>query len=122
YKYPYEQEAFFRAKQSVTELKRQRELKDEFSGDHLLRRMKRPIIKRPRFMQEKKTLSASEIGTAMHTVMQHIPLTKALNEEEIAEVVESLIERELLTKDEADVIDFKAIEAFFETSMGEMLL
>lgn len=122
YQYPFEQEAFFRAKQSVTELKRQRELKDEFSGDHLLRSMKRPIIKRPRFMQEKKTLSASEIGTAMHTVMQHIPLTKALDESEIEEVVESMVERELLTKDEAEVVDVKAIAAFFETSMGEKLL
>ncbi len=122
YQYPNQKAAFHRAKQSVTELKRQRELKDEFSGDTLLSSFKKPIVNRPRFMQENKTLSATEIGSAMHTVMQHLPFEKALTEPEIEAYVEQMVDKELLSKEEAAVIDLQAIAAFYHTEMGQKLL
>lgn len=122
YTYFYQDAAFHRAKQTVTELKRQREVKDEYSEDQLVRPFQRPIIRRPRFIQEKKTLSAAERGSAMHTVMQHIPLSRKHTEAEIKAFVEKLVDREFLTKEEAISIDISAILAFFDTSVGKLML
>ncbi|MDV2686943.1 hypothetical protein RYX56_21570, partial [Alkalihalophilus lindianensis] len=71
-----------RSKQSVSEMKRQREMADEQSGTDFIRRFHKPILKRPKFMQE-VAMNPAERGTAMHMVMQHIDLTKAVNEESI---------------------------------------
>ncbi|SFA81936.1 DNA helicase/exodeoxyribonuclease V, subunit A [Lentibacillus halodurans] len=122
YVYPFQQAAHSRAKQTVTEIKRQREIKDEYSGDQLVQKFQPPIVKRPAFMQQQQTITAAERGTAMHTVMQHIPLTKAMQSEAIAEFVESLVEREILTKQEAEVIDLLAIEQFYKTAIGRLVM
>ncbi|QKY68533.1 helicase-exonuclease AddAB subunit AddA [Lentibacillus sp. CBA3610] len=122
YSYPYQEAARSRAKQTVTEIKRQREIKDEYSGDQFVQTFQPPIVKRPAFMQKQQTISAAERGTAMHTVMQHIPLAKPLLREEIAEFVESLVERELLTRQGADVIDLTAVEAFYKTAVGQSVM
>ncbi|WP_042149097.1 helicase-exonuclease AddAB subunit AddA [Paucisalibacillus sp. EB02] len=122
YKYPYVEAAHSRAKQSVTEIKRQREIKDEYSATQLVQPFKTPIVKKPVFMQKEKTLSAAEKGTAMHTVMQHIPFRRKMEREEILEFVESLVEREILRRQEADSVDIKAVEKFFDTEIAlEML-
>src|SRR5699024_508053 len=78
YHYPYEVATHTRAKQSVTEIKRQQELKDVYSDERFVHKQNKPLTKRPQFMQTKKELSPSEIGTAMHTVMQHIPFNKKM--------------------------------------------
>ncbi|GGJ92045.1 ATP-dependent helicase/nuclease subunit A [Lentibacillus kapialis] len=122
YTYPYEQAAHYRAKQTVTEIKRQRELKDEYSSDQLVQKFQAPIVKRPVFMQKDQTITAAERGTAMHTVMQHIPLGKSMQPDEIVAFVESLVQREMLTDKEAEAIDIQAVAAFFETYIGQLVM
>lgn len=122
YTYPYHEAATSRAKQTVTEIKRQREIKDEYSGDQLMQTFHAPIVRRPAFMQKQQAITAAERGTAMHTVMQHIPITKQMNGTEIEEFVESLVEREILTKQEAEVIDIHAIEQFFTTPIAQYMI
>ncbi|QHE51381.1 helicase-exonuclease AddAB subunit AddA [Pontibacillus sp. HMF3514] len=122
FQYPHQKAIHHRAKQSVTELKRQREVKDEYSAESLMQPFKQPIVSRPRFMQKSQELSATEKGSAMHTVMQHLPFEKVLSVQEIENEVEVLVEREFLTRDEAAVIDFDAIAAFYESEMGQRLI
>jgi len=120
--YPYQQAASYRAKQTVTEIKRQKEVKDAYSDTQLVQSFQAPIIKRPAFMQKEKSLSRAEIGTAMHTVMQHIPFTKEWKAEEVAEVVQAIVEKEILTQEQADVIDLGAIAHFFQTAIGKRVI
>ncbi|SDJ87917.1 helicase-exonuclease AddAB subunit AddA [Sediminibacillus albus] len=122
YTYPFTNASHYRAKQTVTELKRQREVKDEYSSDQLVQRHKAPIVRRPRFMQKEKQLTAAERGSAMHTVMQHLPLDKKWTSSELSEYVQGLVTKEILTQEEADVINLAAIERFFETEMGTLLV
>ncbi len=58
----------------------------------------------------------------MHTVMQHIPLKQPLQPEQITEFVESLVEGEFLTRQEADAIDGHAISEFFTTAIGQKVI
>ncbi|MFC7063558.1 helicase-exonuclease AddAB subunit AddA [Halobacillus seohaensis] len=121
FSYPYQQAATSRAKQTVTEIKRQREVADEYSSDQLLTPHRAPLTTRPRFMQEKQGLSSGEIGTAMHTVMQHIPFDQERTPEEVEEFVEHLVHKEVIRREEADEINHHAISEFFRTPIGRIL-
>ena len=122
FQYPFAEAAHSRAKQSVTEIKRQRELKDDYSANQLVQSFQAPIVKRPNFMQKEKTITAAEKGTAMHTVMQHLPLTKQLESTEIVEQLEALVDKEVITSQEADIIDISAIEQFFTTDIATWMM
>lgn len=122
YQYPFSEAAQVRAKQTVTEIKRQREVKDEYSGEEFVRGFRSPIAKRPNFMQKEKKITSAERGTAMHTVMQHLPMNEQLGELEIAEHVEELAEREILTRQEADIIDFTAIAQFYQSAVAKRIM
>nr|WP_246326859.1 helicase-exonuclease AddAB subunit AddA [Anoxybacillus calidus] len=110
-----------RAKQSVSELKRQREIFGENADNALLRPFSAPIAKRPLFMQEKK-LTAAEKGTAMHMVMQHVELTKPITEETVREQIAKMVNEELLTYEQAESVDVRSVVAFFATDIGKRLL
>ncbi|WP_079709133.1 helicase-exonuclease AddAB subunit AddA [Paraliobacillus ryukyuensis] len=120
--YPNQQAASYRAKQTVTELKRQQEVIDTYSDNQLIRAFQPPIMKRPAFMQKEKRLTAAEIGTAMHTVMQQLPFTKKWQVPEINEAVQEMVEKEMLTQNQADTIDPQAIAGFFETDIADQIL
>ncbi|HLR79362.1 MAG TPA: helicase-exonuclease AddAB subunit AddA [Bacillota bacterium] len=122
YRYPYEEATKTRAKQTVTEIKRQQETKDEYSSTQLVQPFRSPIMKRPAFMQKEKTISAADRGTAMHTVMQHIPFTHKITYPEIEEFLEQLVDQEILRRDEANIIDIDAIENFFATDIAEYMI
>lgn len=110
-----------RSKQTVSEVKRQRELFGEDSGTELIMQVRKPIVSRPRFMQE-KSLTPAERGTAMHTVMQHIPLDMEMNELSVAQFIESMVQNELLIEEQKNAIDPGLIVAFFATDIGSRLL
>ncbi|UOY92084.1 helicase-exonuclease AddAB subunit AddA [Ectobacillus sp. JY-23] len=107
----------YRAKQSVSDLKRQYE-SNEDSDEVLLSAPRSSIEKRPRFM-EKKGLTGAERGTAMHTVMQHVNLHAEITKERVAEQLASMVNRELLTEEQAESVDPEEIVMFFRTNLGQ---
>lgn len=122
YHYAYEEASKSRAKQSVTEIKRQRELKDEYSANQLVESFQAPIVNRPSFMQKEQLISAAERGTVMHTLMQHLPLTKRLKRMDIEQYVEEFIAREIITTEESEVINIETIERFYETEIAQTMI
>ncbi|MFC3040656.1 helicase-exonuclease AddAB subunit AddA [Virgibacillus xinjiangensis] len=118
YQYPFREAASSRAKQTVTEVKRQREIADEYSSTQLVQEFRPPIVKRPNFMQKEKTLTSAEKGTAMHTVMQHLPMDRVLTAMEIQEYAERLADKEIMTREEADIIHAEAIEEFYHSDIA----
>lgn len=107
WQYPYQKAARIPAKVSVTELKRQFEL------DY-----RQPLMKKPLFLQEKKGLSAPEIGTALHFVMQHLDFS----DQDIEGQIELMEEKDLLTKQQSQSIDIDKIRRFLNSSLGKRLL
>ncbi|WP_445486601.1 helicase-exonuclease AddAB subunit AddA [Niallia sp. 03133] len=121
WKYSHIDSTVFRSKQSVSELKRQGERIEEESGTELLKKWNKPIWNRPKFMQEKK-LSPAEKGTAMHMVMQHVDLQEDITDQSIQELLTEMIRKELLTAEQAEVIDSNAVVSFFESKIGQRML
>src|SRR5699024_1565211 len=64
----------------------------------------------------------AEKGTIMHTVMQHLPMVQPLDLTEIEEYIKNLIEKEMITHEEAKVIDTSAIEYFYKTNIAEEMM
>ena len=120
WQYGFEDAATHRAKQSVTEIKRNYQ-SQEGSDTSFIKRVRAPIETRPRFM-EKKGLTYAERGTAVHTVMQHVNLAKAITMEVIQEQIAEMVNKELLTFEQAEEIAPEKIVAFFETELGKRLL
>ncbi|MDN4073769.1 helicase-exonuclease AddAB subunit AddA [Fictibacillus terranigra] len=106
------------SKQSVTEIKKQYQFLDEYSDRPLKRGFSSANASRPRFMQE-RSLSAAERGTAMHAVMQHMDLSLPAEPEQIKELLAKMVNKELLTEEQAEHIDIGAISQFFETEIGK---
>ena len=115
------------SKQSVSELKRISLLEFERGDADPFEEMEPDVTKRisnlharPSFLQ-KRSLTKAEIGTAMHTVMQHVDLKEELDQESATKFVKQLETRELLTKEEAAAIDVQAIVVFFQTTLGKRM-
>ncbi|MBT2688978.1 helicase-exonuclease AddAB subunit AddA [Bacillus sp. ISL-47] len=122
WQYTYKQAAQHRSKQSVSEVKRQREIfSDEDSGTELIRKINKPLLSRPRFMQE-KSLSPAERGTAMHAVMQHIDFCQPATEESVSAKMDEMVHNELLTADQRESIDSQLIVQFFESELGQRMV
>ena len=73
-------------------------------------------------MQQKKVISSAEKGTTMHTMMQHLPLDKLLNINEILAYLEVFIDKEIITTQEAATIDINAIAQFYTTDIAQYMM
>lgn len=115
--YPYERSTAVKSKQTVTELKRQREV--FIAGEPLPALSSGSFMQdRPKFMQ-KQQLTATERGTAMHTVMQHVPMTNELTLASLRELLDEMVTKEILTREQRDVIPPQWIVDFFASPLFE---
>ncbi len=122
WRYRHRQAAVYMAKQSVTEIKRQQGFFNEEVDRTMVSTFKTHIGERPLFMQQKQRLSASEIGTTLHMVMQQLDFSNVSSLEALKRQGETLVEKEILTKEQEETIDYPAISAFFDSTIGRRLL
>lgn len=123
YQYPHQRTVEKRSKQSVTEMKRLQMLQrlDEPESFIQTAKSERPLLlHRPDFMMDKR-LSAADVGTAVHAVMQHIPLDRTMNAAEIKEFIETLVGMEVLSADEGKAVKVKEIERFYASDTAARL-
>lgn len=129
WKYPYEAAEGYLSKVSVSELKKlhEQEQADE-SGSHFLPtetddqyRWKKEFLQRPQFMSEHK-MTPVERGMAYHAVMQQLPLDPAINREKLTKYIENMVEKEMITKEQAEVVELDLILGFFESEVGQTML
>ncbi|MBS6041236.1 MAG: helicase-exonuclease AddAB subunit AddA [Clostridium baratii] len=120
YEYKYLDSTIIKSNISVSDLKKAGyEPSDEYRGESLFK--EKPVLK-PRFLQEKKGLSAAERGTAMHFVMQKIDYYRVDSLENIKIQLEEMLQNELLTKDEFKAINPYKIYNFFKCDLGKSIL
>ncbi|MER1955738.1 MAG: helicase-exonuclease AddAB subunit AddA [Solibacillus sp.] len=121
--YPYEQAVTKKSKTSVSELKRLESLQ-QMEEEQLYNTDAKRYVKAavPSFMlkgKKKRELSATEIGTAVHAVMQHAPQQGFETIEEVERFKQVLVERQLLHQIEAEAVQAEQVLAFFKTEIGQ---
>jgi ATP-dependent helicase/nuclease subunit A len=115
WKYKYNNFTNIPSKLSVTEIKRFFNINNEGEDSSTI---KQASIKKPAFLQEKKGLSSAEKGTIMHFVMQHIDFY----EKNIEKQISVMVEKELITEQQAKSVDIKKIEAFIYSHICTRML
>lgn len=120
YEYPYKQAVVKPSKQSVSELKRQLETEQADTNYDRVRqyRIGTSSYERPAFLSHQTKRKANEIGTLMHTVMQHLPFKQErLTPEEIEVFVNQLITQSIIPEDAKMDIQFEDIYRFVESDL-----
>ncbi|MDR0268993.1 MAG: helicase-exonuclease AddAB subunit AddA [Paenibacillus sp.] len=131
WQYPFETVTKLAAKTSVSEMKKLLTLQDQPSenwieAENLHKELSESSaftlpLRRPKFM-EQNALTPTERGTVYHTLMQHIPLGQGqVDIVVVEETVARLVERELLTREQAAIIRPEEITMFFAAEVGERL-
>jgi len=119
--YPYRQSTVSMAKQTVTEIKAQQEYFSEGHDDTLMATaLPKFSADRPRFMQN-GALSATERGTALHIMMQHIDFQANGDIETIRKQGIRLVDMEILTHDQEASLDYERIAQFLQSPIGEKI-
>jgi ATP-dependent helicase/nuclease subunit A len=125
FQYPHQRAVDKRSKQSVTEMKRLQLLQHLDEPESFVQNFQAKAQKatphRPDFLMDRK-LSAADVGTAVHTVMQHLPLKRRLTLDEIRLFLDELVGREILTPEEAQAIRAEQVEAFFDSNTAQRLM
>ena len=120
YEYPYILSSKLPAKVSVTELKRVfNELREDEYTKNIYKKMN---VKKPEFLNDTKGLSGAEKGIVMHSVMQHIALKDDMDIGYINEEISIMVEKEILTKEQADSVNRHKIAEFFKSCIGKRML
>lgn len=115
--YPHELATKKTAKQTVTELKRLQLLATS-DEEYFATPTRVPQFEveweEPKFLQQTAKATSVQIGTAYHSVFQHLPLTQNVS---VKDYLERLVEREILTKEEVAVVKPDVIERFYASSL-----
>jgi ATP-dependent helicase/nuclease subunit A len=133
--YPYAAASRVAAKTSVTEMKALLSLQEEPARDvfveaELLREREQAEaeeqpefklhLRRPRFMEQRK-LTPTERGVAYHTLMQHLPFDAEPGIAVVQATLNRLIERKIMTAEQAAAIEVDSISRLLQSPLGELL-
>ncbi len=132
WQYPYHKSVAQISKTSVSELKRLNNWHTQDNVSMIPTLSKQPdFMKRPNFLQVAQSLNAAERGTALHTVMQHIPfkelttlwpnLVQSEQIDYMLEFLNLLEKREILSTDQKSVIQPSQIVEFLGSPLGQRL-
>ncbi|MGL5822160.1 MAG: helicase-exonuclease AddAB subunit AddA [Sarcina sp.] len=77
--------------------------------------------KLPRFLREKRGITPAQRGTILHFVMQHVDLDKT-HVKEIEKLLTLMVAKELLTEEEAKIVNPYKISGFFRSELGMRVL
>ena len=91
---------------------------DEEIAEGALPRRWESVPEKPRFLQEKHGLTGAERGTAMHLVMQFLPLDTPPEPEAVRALAETLTARRLLTPEQAAALDVPALARFLSSPLA----
>jgi len=121
WEYPYRILADIPTKLTVTEIKNRFQYLSGRQEDSEPLLPLRRFAQRPRFLQEKGLL-ASEKGAALHLVMRHLDLPNALAPEKVEAQLAEMVQREILSTQQAESIRVNEIVRFLQSPLGERML
>lgn len=67
------------------------------------------------------SLTAAEIGTTIHLIMQHVDLHRPLDAEDLQAQIQEMVAKELFTPEQATAIKIPLLLRFFHSALGKRL-
>lgn len=109
YEYGHREALRLKSKYTVSELGRM-----DGSGGETLKAS--AALDKPAFTREKSSFTAAEKGTILHKVMEQLDFRQP---GAVREVVRDLVDRMILTEEEASVVSYEKILGFFDSEIGK---
>ncbi|RAP28370.1 hypothetical protein C2W64_04804 [Brevibacillus laterosporus] len=70
---------------------------------------------------KKPIFTKAEVGTFTHLIMQNLQLDRALDQAGVTAQIEEMVARQMLTREQASVIDIASIARFFASDVGQRM-
>ncbi|NLW17027.1 MAG: helicase-exonuclease AddAB subunit AddA [Firmicutes bacterium] len=118
WEYPYAHLQGKHIKVTVSELKRRFETHVEEAAPI---RWQRPPSLRPAFLQQQAGPTPTELGTAIHLLLQHVDLQQAPTLAYLEQLQANMVANELLSPEMAAHIDLDLVIGFLESELGHRL-
>jgi ATP-dependent helicase/nuclease subunit A len=119
YEYPHQAAIYAPAKMSVSEVKRL--YYREFLADSA--RFGKGNVKKfskPGFLQDKSRIDSAGRGIIVHTVLEHIDMAMG-DADDISGLVEMLVDKKILSAEEATIVPVDSIVRFLESDIAERM-
>lgn len=114
YTYPYEEQTKISSKLSVTQIKNLLESDEsEYIPDYRTENVKRITVN--------GNLSATRVGSLYHFFMQHATLMYPYNDEDFNNDIKRMLDKKLITPNEAKIINRNRILPFFNSETGKRI-
>jgi len=81
-----------------------------------------PLLRFDKPCFEKKRLSATQRGTAIHLAMEHLRFECCTNEASIRQEIQRLTQEDRITKEQADAVPIEKLLRFFTSALGQRVL
>jgi len=75
----------------------------------------------PRCLLEKNQLSAADVGSGTHVVLQHLDFARPCVDEDLAEQINAMVTRRLITRAQAKHVDLGGIEWFVQSDLARLI-
>lgn len=79
-------------------------------------------FKKPKFLAEEKKVSATDIGSATHLVLQKIAIDHVPMLEDFQALLQDLVTAKSIASEVAAKIDLNALVAFYQSDLGKMIV
>ena len=126
FKYQYQGSVDTTAYQSVSEIKGLFADPDEAEmSEDLLEEKSRfnlGSFAKPKFLTQTKQVTAADVGSATHLVLQKIGLEKTPELSDFTELLDQLVNEKLLTEELADKIDCQSLVNFYQSDLGKLIV
>ena len=121
WKYDYIVDTTLPTKSSVTKIKQEKIKLEEMLKGIESEEVEYKKSYTPKFMQEDKKISNAEKGTLVHLCIQRLDERKDYELKDIQNMILNLVEKEIITQNEADAIDVNLIYQYTKSQLFEEL-
>ncbi len=121
YEYPYKKSVNALVKYSVSEIKKMQLEEEQVLENIAVKEYDEVSVKVPKFMRKKEETkySAAQKGTIMHLILNYLDYKTCSNLEDIKNLVESLIEKDIVTREETKYVSYKKILQLLESNIAK---
>ncbi len=121
WKYDYIVDTTLPTKSSVTKIKQEKIKLEEMLKEVESEEVEYKKSYTPKFMQEDKKISNAEKGTLVHLCIQRLDEKKDYELKDIQNMIINLVQKEIITQNEADAIDVDLIYQYTKSQLFEEL-
>jgi ATP-dependent helicase/nuclease subunit A len=119
YEYPFANEVKLHAKVTVSELKKLGQMIDNEESSRVYEEEDSSLL--PNFMLESVPVQGARKGTVYHKVLECIPILEQPTVANVREAISRLVEKAILTKEEAEVVNPYQIASFMKSDIAKRM-